>query len=301
MLKYTSLALALKLFSLSKPTYRFLGNTFGSRRRVKAGINSGHLHRARVIYDLIQRYPVEPGARLVELGTGWLHWESILFRLYTDAEITLYDVWDNRQFPAFRVYCEQLKAALNDMDYLQPEHRARAHEVLAGILSKSNFDEVYSLLNWRYVVEPSGTLDVFPENHFDMLYSVNVGEHIHSSIAASNVKKMFRILRPGGLSFHTIDPKDHLSYFTKNVSRKNYLRYSDRVWKLIFENEVQYFNRIQPADWMSYYEDAGFELVEDFSTVTDIRPVKVHPQYGDLSDRDFRRSQINIVHRKPGS
>jgi len=67
-----------------------------------------------------------------------------------------------------------------------------------------------------------------------------------------------RILKPGGYMIHQIGIDDHLQHYDPAESPKNYLRFSDRAWKLLFENDVQYFNRLQACDWIDRIGSAGF-------------------------------------------
>lgn len=300
MLRYAAAAAALKTLSVSSSFYRLLGNTVGARGRVKVGLRQQYLDRAKKVFAISKRYKIEDGQRLLELGTGWVHWESLIFRLFNDVEIVLLDVWDNRQLAALKQYCRQLDAVIDvhiDMNHAQS---VRAHGLLDQILTVNSFDEMYRLLNWKYVIEPSGKLQNLPADHFDLAYSVNVAEHIHSHLVPGYVKDMYRILKPGGLSIHTIDLTDHLTtQYAPDMSVKNYLRYSDRVWKMFFENGPQYFNRLQRSQWLAYFDGACFELKEDFSRFDNIGPIKVHKQYGNLTQKDVDCMALNIVHKKP--
>ena len=47
---------------------------------------------------------VHHGDRILELGTGWLHWEALTLRLFYDIEAVLFDVWDNRQLGGLKNY-----------------------------------------------------------------------------------------------------------------------------------------------------------------------------------------------------
>ncbi len=40
-------------------------------------------------------------------------------------------------------------------------------------------------------------------------------------------------------------------------------RYAEKVWKRYFENDVQYFNRVQRPEWLEMFQQAGFEMVEE--------------------------------------
>src|SRR5215469_6747854 len=101
MLKYNLTALALKAFSCSKPTrsfYRYLGNQLGAKKRAGKQMPPYYFERAeRNVAWCLKYAPLHGDDVLVELGTGWVHWEALTLRLFFDFKGVLYDVWDNRQ------------------------------------------------------------------------------------------------------------------------------------------------------------------------------------------------------------
>jgi spore maturation protein CgeB len=131
---------------------------------------------------------------------------------------------------------------------------------------------------WNYVqsISLSRQVDILPQ----------VAQNFH------------RLLKSGGYSIHKIDPSDHLYYYDTSVSQKNYLRYSDRVWKRYFENHVQYINRIQRSEWLDLFHKAGFELVEEESVTADIGLSKIDKDYQDLDIQDLQCVTLTIIHRK---
>ncbi len=112
MIKYVMTAAALKSFSTSPQTkrmYRFLGNRLGQSKRIQYGVSRKYLDRARIILELCERHhAIQKDDRLLEVGTGWVHWEATIIRLFYDVEITLFDVWDNHQLSAYKHYIGQL-------------------------------------------------------------------------------------------------------------------------------------------------------------------------------------------------
>ena len=112
MLKYQLAAIALKAFSLNSATrkaYRWIGNRVGGKARSQ-WIKPSYLQRAHENLRFIeQRGAIADGMQLVELGTGWVHWESLFTRMFYDVKITLFDVWDNRQFGGFIHHAQQLR------------------------------------------------------------------------------------------------------------------------------------------------------------------------------------------------
>jgi predicted SAM-dependent methyltransferase len=303
MLRYLMTAGALKVFSATPQTkslYRYLGNRYGARRRVNAGLPKHYIHRPRYLIERVRtHHAIQPGDRLLELGTGWMPWESTILRLLYDVEITLFDTWDNRQFSAMHQYFKEFGPLIDDVIPLDPEEKHRVESMLAAIAAATSYEEVYRLLGFTYVVNPAGSLDSFPENSFNLAYSFTVMEHVCRAGLPAFIHSLHRLLKPGGLSIHLIDLGDHLAYYDTGVSYKNYLRYSDRQWKALFQNDVQYFNRVQRPEWMQMFQSAGFSLVEQVAEPTDIAGLHVDAAYAHLSHEDRSCMTLKIVHRKP--
>lgn len=305
MLRYLLAAAALKTFSATPSTkrlYRALGNTFGSGRRTRAGLPRPYIERARGIVDQARRLDlVHPGDRLLELGTGWLHWESTVLRLFFDVEVTLFDVWDNRQFEPLQRYFHDFAAVVDHEIPMTPGEAQRVHGLLDQLARTRDFDEAYALLGHRYVVNPAGTIDGLPSGAFNLVFSASVLEHVPRQHVRSTITNTFRVLRPGGHSAHLIDLGDHIAYYDPAIrSLKNYLRYSDPTWRLFFENDVQYFNRVQPAEWLSAFADAGFELIDQHRNTIDLTDVTIAEPFRGCTAQDLATSTMNVVHRKRG-
>jgi SAM-dependent methyltransferase len=303
LLRYLAVAAALKCFSLTPQTrrmYRWLGNTLGQRMRIRRGLDANRLRRAREILALCRQFQaVQSGDTLLELGTGWIHWESTIIRLLYDVEITLFDTWDNRQFEAYQRYFGQLEQVIDRELNLDAAASERAHGILQIIAKAQSFNEIYDALGFSYVVSPDGSLAQFPDQSFSLIFSCNVLEHVERSILPGFTRDIYRLLKPGGYSIQTIDPGDHLAYYDKHASRKNYLRYSDTVWKRFFENNVQYFNRVQRPQWLELFRQAGLELVEEQPHYTDIGSIKIDKSYAGLDRRDLECVVLTAVHKRP--
>jgi cyclopropane fatty-acyl-phospholipid synthase-like methyltransferase len=302
MVKYVMTAAALKFFSTTPQTkqlYRLLGNTLGQRMRIQHGLNRQYLDRAKQILELCEKHhAIQKGDRLLEIGTGWLHWESTILRLFYDVEITLFDVWDNRQLGSYKQYFGQLEEVIDKELAMDPMQRERVHTLLRAILKASSFDEIYTLLGFRYVINPRGTLEHFQDESFTVIFSCNVLEHVDRGILPKFTQDFHRLLKLGGHSVHQIDLGDHLAYYDNGVSVKNYLRYSDKIWRRYFENDVQYFNLVQRPEWLDFFRKAGFELVEEESISADIGTIKVDKSKENLDAQDLQCRTLRVVHSK---
>jgi SAM-dependent methyltransferase len=301
MIKYVTMAGLFKLLSTSIQTrklYRHMANLIGSNRRASRGLPSYNVERGQAMVELLQKHDaIRNGDRLLELGTGWVHWESIFIRLFYNVTITLFDISDNRQLKPLKRYFTELDKVLDTEITMVPEQREKAHGLLKAITEIGSFDDLYHLLDFRYVIEPSGTLGGFPDESFRLIYSCDVLEHVNQDKVGEYINSIYRLLEPGGYTVHTIDMGDHIAYFDPSVSVKNYMKYSDKIWKRYFESEIQYFNRIQRSEWLGLFEAAGLKLISEKPRHRDIN-INVHQKYGKLAREDRDCISLVVMHQK---
>jgi SAM-dependent methyltransferase len=301
MIKYFVVAAALKLFStctLSKNVYRILGNTIGKRKRLAEDIPEYYIQRVnRMLKTHIEMGIDYENKRIMEIGTGWCHWEGIIHKIFFDVNGVLFDVWDNRQLDVMKSYMLQL---LNRAEALNvcTDIKLRACNVLNEILLLNSFEEIYEATGFRYVVEPNGRLSQFESQSFDMIVSAGVLEHIHRSVLERVASEFYRLLKPGGYSIHSINMTDHLHLYDKSVSAKKYLQYSDRIWKLFFENEVQYFNRVQRPEWKKIFSEAGFQLLYEEKEMRAIEMNKRNIVYKHYDEENIDCTNVYMIQKK---
>jgi hypothetical protein len=303
MIRYWSAATALRLFSLNATTrrgYRWLGNRVGGSTRAKR-LPAHYIRRADQNLRAIEALgAVGDGARIMELGTGWAHWEALFTRLFHDVDAVLFDVWDNRQFAGFMTYARELRHRIADEVDRPAAAIARAQALLDSIADCPSFDHVYDRLGFRYVIGPDGSLDALADNSLDLIVSSDVLEHVPVDAMPVLADAMRRVLRSGGTSAHQIVEADHLCIYDRKVHTKNYLRYSDRVWNAVFANQVQYFNRMQHGEIRDVFVRAGFAVTgEDVISRCDLRSITVDQRFAHCSRDDLEATVTRLIVRKP--
>ena len=301
--RHRATAAALKLGSLSPRLYRWLGNTLGQRRRARAGMPHAHGDRALEFLGWCRKHRlVRDGDRLLELGTGWVHFDSILLRMFHDVRITLFDVWDNRQLDALRRYTADLERRLLRDAPLAAAGRDRVRGTAAIVARAGSFEELYGELGFDYVIDPRGVLDRLPGDAFDFVYSNNVLEHVQRETVPLLVDGVSRVLKPGGSSWHNIDLSDHLVSFgrIRDLSPKHYLRYTETTWRRWYENTVQYINRLQLPEWLEIFERAGLETVDREVQACPIDALPVAERYRPFDAMDLACTRLIVAHRKRG-
>jgi SAM-dependent methyltransferase len=300
--KYGLTATLLKLSSNFPQFYRFLGNKFGSKRRVRYGIPSSYGKRAKKFLSWYEKYQMIKDSDVVlEIGTGWIHFESVVIRLFYDVETTLFDVWDNRQLDALKKIAVQLERLLYQEIDLSQAQKQRIKQLIEVISRADSFDNLYQSLNFQYLINANGTLEPLQDETFQLVYSNNVLEHVHRETAPRLVQDIYRVLKPGGFSCHEIDLTDHLVSFAgiHDLPEKYYLRFSDKTWERFFENKVQYINRIQCSEWLDLFQQAGLELVEKEIITGDIDTIKVSKTYNRFEKHDLVCKRLGVILRKP--
>jgi SAM-dependent methyltransferase len=303
MRKYFTVGLGLKAFSCCAPmrhAYRALGNRLGARKRAYGQMPDYYVQRVRDMLELSRTYGiVRDGTRVLELGTGWLHWEAMTMRLFFEIEAVLFDVWDNRQLLAMKNYLRQLRTRLPDMeDVLSPGELAKACGRIDEALCVANFEELYTRFGLQYVIEDSGSLARFPAESFDLVVSRGVLEHVHRDIAFPLLRDTSRILGSGGWALHSINIGDHLAQYDSKVHPKFYLEFPEWLWRIVGQNQVQYINRLQRAEWIDLFVSAGLDVVTEGGAKVDLSGIKLASRYQKMDPEDLQHTFVRLLLKK---
>jgi hypothetical protein len=299
MIKYVLVGGALKVFSQGEPLrklYRVIGNAAGAKRRAGNRMSATYLDRIKWKMELCQQFNIlKDGDRILELGTGWVHWEALTLKLFYDIEAILYDVWDNRQLPALKSYIKQLDSAFDAGYAVSGMDMRRARKLTNEIQKVTSFDELYSLLNFRYVLDPGATMSCLDGNRFQLIVSAGVFEHVRKEGLSDFVANWAKLLVPGGFAMHSINIADHLAHYDSTASPKQYLGFSETVWKRFFENDVQYINRVQRSEWLKIFDSAGLILRDETGSYADLAGLKINKRYIGIETRDLQCTNLRVL------
>ncbi len=227
---------------------------------------------------------LNPGNRLLELGTGWTHANSLYVALVGDAAIDTFDVVDNRSLSSLQyqvpLVLEAIEASPDHSGREKREARRRAERIAAC----AALDEVYEILNMRYQVNDEPR---FLNRTFDFIFSMDVLEHVRREHFQESVATWRALLKPGGLLVSQVGLDDHLSHLDRSKHVKHYLQHSKRVGTLLVESELKYINRLPASAMLDAFRGAGFALEFVDREICDMTGVAVHPDYRDQSPEDL--------------
>jgi SAM-dependent methyltransferase len=168
---------------------------------------------------------------------------------------------------------------------IRPSARA---ELVNDSLARLELDPVQSIADLddrfgiRYLAPCDARATGLPAGSVDFVSSTDVCEHVPEDDLAAIFRECHRLLRPGGAFSCRIDLQDHYSYFDRSLSRYNFLRYSDDVWRLV-NSPLHFQNRLRATDYLRLVRDAGFELVVERPSGPDedgLRQVEALPLAG---------------------
>lgn len=134
-----------------------------------------------------------------------------------------------------------------------------------------------------------------PANSFDIIFSAACLEHAANPSAA--LRTIHRLLKPGGVTTHGIDLRDHRD-FTDPLA---FLRHSEGTWRAATSHRLV-TNRWRASDWQREFESAGFVDVttdpHEQIIVTEEMRSRFHPTFRCKDLTDLGTLQINVTATK---
>lgn len=207
------------------------------------------------------------GACVLEVGSGWQPIVPLLYSLAGASQVFLTDLNVLLRPETFRaalsslrkqrqVILDGLNLDANALDYALREDRGASME--ARLKEMRLF--YLAPCDCRKLNLAAASLDV--------VVSRNCLEHIPPSVIQEILHESYRLLKRGGAACHLVDHSDHWEHNDKNLSRVNFLKYPDSIfrWTYLF-NSLNYQNRLRHPEYIEMLQQAGFRLLREEHTV----------------------------------
>lgn len=212
------------------------------------------------------------GSSFFEVGTGHKPILPIGFFLMGAEQVTTVDINRRMDWP-------MLKGALNwiadHRDELQPLYlphvEGRILDTRFALLQRfrDNPKAFLEAANIRYLAPMDATNTGLPAGSFDCHFSMTVLEHISEDVLRGIFGEAHRLLRDSGAALHFVDLSDHFEHQDANITRINFLQYSDKEWARLAGNQFAYTNRIRVSSYISLFENSGFDIIREVRVVND--------------------------------
>lgn len=135
-----------------------------------------------------------------------------------------------------------------------------------------------------------------PDNSFDIIFSAACLEHVAAPSTA--LRAIHRLLKPGGVTTHSIDLRDHRDDFADPLA---FLRHSERTWRAATSRRLV-TNRWRASDWQRGFEAAGFADVtletHEQVTITEAMRSQFHRSFQSKDLTDLGTLIVNVTATK---
>ena len=95
----------------------------------------------------------------------------------------------------------------------------------------------------------------------DVVTSTSCLEHIPPDVIQEIFHESYRLLKPEGVACHLVDHSDHWEHDDKSLSRVNFLKYPDSLfrWTYVF-NSLNYQNRLRHPEYIEMLQQGRFPV-----------------------------------------
>ena len=245
------------------------------------------------------------GATMVEIGTGW--YPTFPFCLYLAGVARVYTFDLHRLLEADMVHllADRLAAhvALIAREARRPEDEVKAEQVAlarAVTAGASLSHASGGIVDYRAPADASRTALV--AESVDVVFSNSVLEHVPAPMIEACFAEAKRVLRPGGVMFHSVNCGDHYAYSDRAIDQLHYLQFSAEEWEK-WNNEFLYQNRLRAIDFLDIARHAGFTIEVDTSRATPARlaqldAIAVDPAFAHYTREQLAITSVDFVARK---
>jgi SAM-dependent methyltransferase len=144
-----------------------------------------------------------------------------------------------------------------------------------------------------------------PRASVDALFSNSVFEHVPRQTILALLREAHRVLRPSGVTIHSVNCGDHYAYFDRSITPLNYLQYTDRQWKF-WNNPLQFQNRLRPQDFLDLAREGGLSVTMCQYRAKDgllaiLPSLQVAPQFAGYAPEQLCATSVTFAaRREPG-
>ncbi len=243
-------------------------------------------------------------ARILEVGTGRTLGAPTAFWLLGAREVVTVDL--NKYLSSALVeectrYVAQHPDPVREIfgEYSKsPIFVERMEKLLAF---KGNLDEYLRLISAKYKASADATSLDYKDGSFDYHFSYAVLEHVPPEVIRKLVREAKRLLAPGGLFIHTIDPSDHFSHDDPSINAVNFLQFSDREWGRLAGNKYMYQNRLRAYEYLQMFNEESMEVVAkklktDPASLSALKNgMQVDARYKQLAPEELAITSLNVI------
>jgi SAM-dependent methyltransferase len=240
----------------------------------------------------LQRQIDLEGKTVVEVGTGWDAINTLLLALFGAQAIYSYDHVRHVRFSSLRNVLTVLDAMTAEIAEAAglPESPLRLR--LASFLDAPDLAALLEAACITYIAPGDACATGLPDHSIDLFYSYAVLEHVPEEIVHGLCAEAQRVLKSNGRIFHYIGEHDHYISVSPSLSKVNFLKYPEWLWRILVKNKISYHNRLREKEFLAIFAAHGtqVEVIDSFVDERDLialKTMKIDRRFSGMSDREL--------------
>lgn len=256
----------------------------------------GHLTASRIAVE---------ESTFFEIGTGWYPAFPLLLYLAGAGMVHTVDLVPHLRHDLTRMAVRHLRERLPLVSRViggKFRGLAERHATLLSAIERGASIEEATRGAISYRAPSDATATGLADESVDVVFSNSVLEHIPSPTIMRCFTESMRILRPGGVVFHSVNCGDHYAYIDRTIDQLHYLQYSAEDWER-WNNRFLYQNRLRAIDFIELATKAGFAIEIDTSRphpdrLRQLAALAIHPQFSRYTPDQLAVTSVDFVARK---
>lgn len=219
----------------------------------------------------------------LELGTGWAPFIPIIFFLAGSRKVFLIDKQRLLNRQTLLSALEQLK---RNSHLLSKELGIPDDTLIEQLTVPGDWglERIFDRFNFTYSAPSDARSMELPDESVDIILSRAVFEYIPPPIIEEILTEFRRVLKNDGRMCHIIDNSDHWAGYDRSISKVNFLKFEDNVWRFTSINPLDYLNRLRHYEYVEMLDRSGFKIENDDSkpdeeAISALRSMKVCKRY----------------------
>ena len=238
------------------------------------------------------------GKRIWLFQPGWSLAPVILSRMATSSETLVFE----ERKKLGRRYLEPALSEVNKVASIIVKSSNAPESNLLLLDELQNNQEPFEILNMCRAKYITGSLDKLEPESADICFSMGRLEHFSQEELSGLLDRMKSILVPGGIASHIVDHRDHFWHYDKSIHCFHHLTFSEKKWKTLARGRKLYRNRLLEPDYISLFNEAGFEVLASVHDLHKQDAYNVDPRtfwgpFAELTPKDLEAAVSHFVLR----
>jgi len=212
---------------------------------------------------------IPQGGVVLDVGTGWFHHDAFLIYLLGNYTIYLFDIKDKARLRFIKNYLGYL---LSNQELVCSElgiSQKTIQSKLFSLLSLNSRSDIYKKCNFVPCIVRKTDEPFLPECSVDFMVSNCVLNHIPPHVLVPELHALRRMLKMDGYMYFLLGHDDHWTFHDRKANMFNYYRYSNAYYRLFFENDIEFQNRMVKQEWINLFHDCHLSVKECWPYITE--------------------------------